>query len=517
MPKAGLLTAIIVVGQTEREIQMERENQVNPMVLEWFAKRGISQKTVELMGIYSGRHRPDGDGFRVEPNPEGTVIVFPYYRHGVVVNEKYRTTGKKFYQMRGGTSCFWNSDILSHANLTEGHNALLIVEGEMDALSVMEAGYPYVVSVPNGAPPPLTAGIEVGDIDPEHDEKFSYVLLDWEILKLVKRIIIAVDSDSPGKRLAEELVRRLGRVRCSFVTYPDDCKDFNDVLMRGGPSEITTIIARSSPYPISGIYTLEQLPVEPDLEPVSTGWGRLDDYLRPFYPAFMVVTGPAGSGKSTWTNQLVAQLAYKHGWKAAIASFEMRVQPFVTDTLAAVKRERNPGADELDVQRWINQNFVFIAPEPANDSESYDIEWLIEKAEAAVIRHGIRVLVIDPWNEIEHATNRKELLTDYTGRAIRALKRFGREFQCLVIVVAHPTKVAADKDPQKISLYDISDSAHFANKADFGVAIARLIDEGGIVTMESMILVKKIRYQPVSGQPGMVQLTYDPNTRTFGQ
>jgi twinkle protein len=99
----------------------------------------------------------------------------------------------------------------------------------------MEAGYPFVVTVPDGAPPardgygnliqvPKTAD----DINPDEDVKFSFLQADWDALSKVKRIIIGTDSDEPGQRLAAELVRRLDRIRCSFTTFPEGIKDWND-------------------------------------------------------------------------------------------------------------------------------------------------------------------------------------------------------------------------------------------------------------------------------------------------
>lgn len=481
--------------------------------LKWFEDRGISQANAESMGIYSGQRRQTGeDSFEVVPHPNGELLVFPFHRGGRVVNEKYRGPQKRFFQKPGGVKCFYNADILSDPALHEGRYPLTIVEGEMDLLAVKQAGNPFVVSVPDGAPPPLKDGAvsHEAEIDPERDNKYQFIYNDWENLKKIKRIVIATDADEPGKRLAEELVRRLGRSRCSFVTFPEGCKDFNDLIKTTDLAAVPEVIARAKPYPVSGVYRLEDLPDEPPITPVTTGFGRLDEYIKPFYPSFMAITGFAASGKSTWTNQMVANLAFLHGWPVAIASFEMRINPFVTDTLAATYRELKGRGDPYE---WINENFVFIAPEPGDDNDQFDIEWLIEKAITAVVRYGIRVLVIDPWNEIEHAVRRGESLTDYTGRAIRALKRFGREFEVLVIVVAHPTKSAANKAPEDVSLYDISDSAHFANKADHGVVIARVIG----TECDSRVMVKKVRYQPMTGKNGDVILTYSREKKVFSE
>jgi twinkle protein len=492
------------------------EHEINPAIVKWFNKRGISEKTLKDTKVYSGRHIQNGDSFTVEPDAEGQIIVFPYFQQGEEVNAKYRAANKKFYQKPQGTKTFWNADILTDPCLKDGSVSLVITEGEMDALAVIEAGYPYCVSVPDGAPAPRTHSDDGGghddqDIDPDHDIKFGYVFHNWEALKSVRKIIIASDNDNPGKRLAEELVRRLGRVRCQFVVYPENCKDLNEVLCAHGAAKIVDILKDARPYPVSGVYTFSDLPPEPELNPMTTGWGRLDPFLRPYYPAFMVVTGKAGSGKSTWVNQLVAQMSIIHGLSVAMASFEMRINPFVSEVLLNTYNDTRGGTQE-ERDAWLENSFVFIAPEPTDNNEEFNIDWLIDRATVAVIRHGIRILVIDPWNEIEHAVRRMENHSDYIGRAIRALKRFGREFHVLVIVVAHPSKYGAQKDACEITLYDVADTAHFSNKADFGVVIAPI--EG---SFQTDVLIKKVRYRPTTGDLGAVPFTYDPITRTFGQ
>lgn len=512
------------------------EHGVSLVHLEWFQTRGISEKTLELTGVYSGRHHQSGASWEVIPDIDGKVAVFPYLHHGQEINCKYRAAGKKFYQKTGGTKTFWNVDALDEPCLRDGSVSLVITEGEMDALSVIEAGLPYVVSVPDGAPPPLVGAYE-DDIDPEQDTKYGYIFNNWDALKPIRRIIIATDDDEPGKRLAEELVRRLKRVRCQFITYPKGCKDLNEVLLKYGKDAVIRTLVDAKPYAIGGIYKFSELPPEPDLVPLSTGWSRLDAFLRPSFPAFMVITGVAGSGKSSWVNQLVAQMSICHGVGVAIASFEMRIKPCVSEVLLNTYSEmRGSGGSD-----WLEDNFVFIAPEPggeptdnksiggygANRAGNFDIDWLLDKAGDAVIRYGIRILVIDPWNEIEHAMRRMENISEYIGRTIRALKRFAKEFEVLVILVAHPSKSGAQKAKVKstrkdtygnleeivnneIELYDISDSAHFANKADFGVVIHRIGESN-----ETHVFIRKVRDQGRTGKLGMTRMTFNSDNKTF--
>lgn len=499
MQMVGQSIATIADGQTAGA-------EINPKIVKWFMGRKIREETLKITRVYSGKHLSNGSSFRVEPSPEGEVIVFPFVFNGKIVNEKYRAAQKKFYQS-GGQKVFWNADILSHPDLQSGKFNLIITEGELDALSFIEAGYPFAVSVPNGAPPPRDGDFQIS----EDDTAFSYIRTSWDLLKPLKRIILAADADAPGKRLKRELALRLGEARCLEVSYPAGCKDANDVLQQFGVEATLRLITESTPYPISGLYQVTNLPPEPPLEPLSTGWGRLDEFLMVYRPALMVITGIANSGKSTWANQLAAQLAINHGWNIAIASFEMMVRPFITDALTSVYREQVRGGNP---DQWLFDHFSFIIPKADDDDVTgFDIDWLIERATAASVRFGIKALIIDPWNQIDHCFAKGESHTEYVNRAIRALKRFGREHGILIIIVAHPKKEAAErKKPEEITLYDISDSQHFSNAADLGVVIARLPG-----SFETNVFVTKVRYQPITGKPGMINLTFSQYHGTFSQ
>ena len=313
-------------------------------------------------------------------------------------------------------------------------------------------------------------------------------------------------------------MRRLGRVRCSFVEYPEGCKDFNEVLDAHGVGAVVDIISRAKPYPVSGVYRLSEFPAEPALQMLSTGWPVLDQHLMIYRPALMVVTGQAGIGKSAWTMALASNVASMHKWVVGVASFEMRVRPYVTQGLMAsfLDKHRDEWTPD-DIKRgeaWLEDKFVFIAPDP-DDAATHDMDWLLEKASAAVIRHGMKMLVVDPWNEIEHNRDHRESSTDYVGRMLMKIKTFARKHDVLVVIVAHPTKSGADKGADSISLYDVSDSAHFANKADLGIVICRKGDAQFSNTTQ--VIVRKVRYQPDAGTPGTIELDYNMAYRRFEQ
>jgi twinkle protein len=475
-----------------------------------FEDRGISAETAAKYEIYTARK----NGEVIEPSERGNIIVFPFLERGTSVNEKYRALPKKFWQRSGGRRTFWNSDALDDPALADGRMPLIITEGEFDALTAIECGFPLSVSVPDGAPgvadgedPEKLAPLDAGA---EQSGKFEFLWNNRERLARIKRFVIAVDNDAPGRRLAAELVRRLSAARCLFIEYPFGCKDLNEVLTSFGPEEVSRVINQVKPYPVRGLYHLSEFPSHSALETFSTGWSTVDRHLRVFAGEFMVVTGIPGHGKSSWVLNLLVNAAENHGWRSAIFSPEMPIVPQLRDKLRRI-RLRN-SIEEMDratlkeADAWIEDYFVFIDVDPTGaDDETYDLDWLLDRATDAVLRDGVRFLVVDPWNEIEHAKRRDENVTDYIGRAIRALKRFARLYDVAVIVVAHPTKdVAKDGKSRPVTLYDIENSAHWFNKCDHGV----VVDWPDSNVSESIIRVAKVRFEE-SGERGQVRMKFD--------
>ena len=484
-------------------------------------KRFLSVDTAIHMGIYSGKHADDGS---VLPDENGDILVFPFIKNGKEVGAKYRGPYKKFWVRRNSDRLFFNRDVLDDPALAGGSAALVIVEGELDALAVASCGYPFVVSVPLGAPPSHGADgavIEVpegtSDIDPDDDAGFDYIRNDWELLSRVKKIVIATDADPAGRRLAKELARRLDILRVKFLEYPEGAKDLNEVLLQHGIAAVHDLIKDAKDYPITGILKEADIPSLDGLKIYSTGWPTLDPILRVYLGAFMVVGGFPGHGKSTWVTQLAANMAKSQGWGIAVASFEMQIKPYVTNAIMSAflgNNIKNAAPQSFDkAKRFINDKFVFIMPDNKAVDVEHDINWLIEKLTATVIRHEVKMVVIDPWNEIEHRKSYDESQTEYIGRAIKKLKAFAMTYNVLVCVVVHPTKASQHIDSEELSLYSLADSSHWSNKADLGVIIGRIGDPQHDVL--TGIYVKKVRYQPDAGSIGSGTLTFDKEKRLF--
>lgn len=419
----------------------------------WLAARELEVELADRMGWESVTR--NGDEW----------LKIPYVAGGAVVNHKYRCLADKAHsQDKDAVKCFWNEDAVSDPN-----GPLVITEGEFDALAALQADFVRTLSVPDGAPAEAMGEGYDG-------AKYDYVERLVGRLKNKEKIILAVDNDGPGQNLLNDLADRLGRAKCWWVKYPKGCKDLNDVLMAFGIDMVRQVIDDARPMKIEGLYKLSELPPPRPVRCWDLGIEGLDEALRIRSGDFIVATGIPKHGKTVAVQNIICSLAERHGLRTALATFENKPQTDYKHALARWFNSR-PWGEQPDEMRaraeeWIEKHFVFILPSLDDDPT---IDWVLERAAAAILRHEADVVVIDPWNEMDHTKERGVSLTEYTGEAIKSFKRFAAKYDVPVIVVAHPTKLPRNKDGtfNVPSMYDISDSSHWYNKCDLGLVIHR--------------------------------------------
>lgn len=459
----------------------------------WIEARGIDPMLAEAFGLKT-----------IQRGGKNWLAV-PYVEEGVVVNHKYRLTSEKDHRMdEGAPLSLWNADCLKDERVRSGQTPVVITEGEWDALAAMQAGFQFAVSVPNGAP-----SSETKDLDSA--KRYDWIDRHANELAGVKEFIIAADDDPAGHYLRADLVALLGAERCRFIQYPWPSKDLNEVLTDHGPQKVVECISTAKPFPVQGIYKVSDFPEKGEVRSYSIGVDPIEDMIRIVPGTLTVVTGYANMGKSTLMNGIIGHVLENH-FPVCIASFETDVKPILVQGLQMAMMECGKHdllkCDLEPINKIIDERLTIISQNVDEDLEM-DLPKFLELARIAVMRHGAKMIVLDPWNEIEHKSRRGETETEYIGRAIRAIKRFAKQYDVAFWIVAHPTKPheGSSKIP---GLYDISGSANWANKADYGLTYHRpKFDEN-----EAFIIINKVR-MGLPGKRGKVKVMFDFRKSAF--
>jgi twinkle protein len=485
-------------------------------IVKYFSARMISEDTLQRNSVMQRTYRGDE-----------VIIAFTYRRDGKLMNCKYRDAHKKFWQEKGSVKIFYGLDDI------KGATDIIIVEGEMDKLSLEEAGFRNCISVPDGAP----AVVSTKDLPPVHEDiKYQYIWNCKEYLEQATRIILATDGDGPGQALAEELARRLGRERCWRVKWPkknekEAFKDANEVLAYLGPDVLREAIQNAEEYPIKGLFNFRDYFNEIDDYynqtlgyelGISTGWTGLNQFYNVVPGELTIVTGVPNSGKSEWIDALLCNLNKKVGWKFALCSMENKVPEHARKLLEKhigkpfFNAKYGESLDRICIeelklgQQWLNDTFSLIRCE--NDSLP-SIDWVLGLARIAVLRHGVNGLVIDPYNELNHQRPSNQTETEYVSQMLTKVKKFAQHNSCHVWFVAHPRQLHQWVGTPP-NLYDISGSAHFINKCDNGIVIHRNRDpETGPIDLVQ-VCVRKVRNKVV-GTIGDAYLTYNRATGQY--
>ena len=439
-------------------------------------------------------------------------IWFNYYVDGLHTNTKFRTLDKRFGQVKNAEKHFYKIDDVA------GSDVVIVAEGEIDALSWEDAGYKFAISIPDGAIAPNQQA---------SDKKFEFVDNDIERFNAVTKIVLAMDNDAPGQAMQKELSRRFGRERCWIVDF-GEYKDANEVLQKlgvhDGKEHLQTIYAAATQYPLAGIETVASLTdrvleiYENGIDKGSgIGYSELDRLVRWVAGLFYVITGVPSHGKSNFVDQVMCKLL-ERDWKFAIYSPEhsselhlhrlskiMLDMPFWDTGHGRMSKD-----DLIQVLGFFNERVFFIKPE----NEDFTLDSILVHARQLVARHGIKGLLIDPWNTLDHQVPRGMDKGDYISNALSKINAFKLRNDCSVFLVAHPTKMPTNEDgTYKVPTgYSIADSAHFFNKPDIGLTVYRHGESRGNLVD---VVTWKIKFEGLLGEKGTASFHFDKATSRY--
>ena len=457
-------------------------NSYTPNILSYCNKRGISQKTLDYVGV----------------KEKENCVVFEYRNElGEHISNKYRRTKqnkgpKMWFEKDTNINTLFNMDKINPGE------PLLVTEGEFDCLSAIESGFKNAVSIPSGV-----------------NSTNEWINTNWTFLEQFEEIILWFDNDDPGRKGAREVYNRLSNDSVKIVNYTKH-NDINEALYKEGKEEILEAIEKAQTPVIEGIYTLDNIEDFNiyEAEKLKTGFEAIDNkIIGMVFGSLNIFTGRNGAGKSTILNQMYIGEALRQNYKCFIFSGELvasNVKDWLISTLANEQDFKTiESKSGLIYKRVDNSSRSFIT-ERIKDKiflygdEDYNINIILKKMEILAKRFGVKVFCIDNLMVIE-----EDLVDEYKMQTsiVKKLKNFAKKYNCMVHLVAHPRKsqnVDVNKD-------DVAGSANITNLADYVTSIERKFNEDGTDDITKLSILKNRH----TGKNVSIELKYDDIRHRF--
>ncbi len=503
-----------------------KSNFIKDKTTAWFKSRGISESTLKRFMIFNKSE------WMPQTQKEENCICFPYFRDGDIVNIKFRDGRKGFKMVKDAELIFYNLQTIGEKK------HCIITEGEIDCMSVYEAGFGKecdeetgemavekckwsVVSVPNGAS--------------KGNQRLDYLdnCSDW--FSGLHEIVLATDDDEAGRSLRDELIRRLGVERCKTISYPIEevvpkennlkrrCKDLNEVLQYLGKDVVSNIINNAENIPVDGVYFLEDI-FESMLDNFKKGiqlapttrFPEMDEYFRWKKGDINLCTGYGNHGKSFFMLQLMLTKSIWDGWKWAVFSpenfpandfYDDLIEMYVGKWLNAMSVEEYEQACV-----FIDEHIFYVYPE-----DEHDINSIHEKFRHLVLKKGIDGVMIDPFNQLDHLQKPYQREDQYLSEVLKDVKRFALLNNIVYNIVAHPKNPTYQEGKvlPVVDMYDIAGGAMWGNKCDQIISYYRPNFHQDKNDCHVDVHIQKLKRKRTGGQLGHFQIILNWNRKRY--
>lgn len=234
--------------------------------------------------------------------------------------------------------------------------------------------------------------------------------------------------------------------------------------------------------------------------------------------------GIPSHGKSTFAFEVQIQLSEQHGLKHIICAPEEGTPAEIYVTLLSMYtgKKNKTGAfnrlNDLDLRThaaFISSHFhVFDMGE--NAKTPYE---LLDEIKEYIYEHGIKTLMIDPWNELKHSFAEHGGRQDvYLERVLGDIRMFSRTMKIHTFIIAHPRTLQKQKDSKVYeppTAFEFSGGATWYAKADGIICVYRPLefsDNHSERTYADIIIQKAKRG---IGRKDVISLDYDTNTNRY--
>lgn len=417
-----------------------RERLSDPAAQAYLQQRGISQETAAAYWLgfdpkSDPANAPGAMGSEYKPHPAPRLIIPTSPVHYIGRRTDGGETHKKL-NAKGSTPAIFNSRSIYSA----GAQAVFVVEGAIDALSVIEAG---------------AAAIAL------NSTSNADLLLDMlKRRRTEATLILCLDNDSSGKAATEILRQGLQRLNISFICA-DICggyKDPNEALTGSRAAFIARVEhaqQQAKGKPDNTSYYIDAL-MSADIEKFKrdkkTGFDNLDRQAGGLYAGLYVLAAISSLGKTSFALQLADQLA-ESGQDVIFFSLEQSKLELVSKSLArrTAQNDMNSAVTSLAIRKGYLPRQVLTAATEYKKAVSdrlsiiegnfaCNISFIGDYIRSYIARNKTRPVVFIDYLQIlqpeKDERGRTQSTKETVDTTVTTLKRISQELGLTVIVIS---------------------------------------------------------------------------------
>lgn len=421
----------------------------------------------------------------------------------------YKACQKVRIQTGGKKKMYWEGE-QTNAGLFGSHIdydfnlSIIITEGEIDAASVLEAGY-QAYSIRQGAGDKKTA-----------DE----IKENLELLSRFKEIIFWFDSDEAGQKALKEVLALdsmpLHKVKTIYSTH----KDANEALSIGTEA-VLAAIKEAKEYRPQGIVFGSEIDFNIFMEPPVLGIPYPFEFMEDFYhglrPTEILLIGAGtGGGKSLFCKHLllhwiknfkdlrIAHLFLEEDYKFTLQSIVALDLEIAPDVLV-----ENPKQIYADHAKKLlgKRHYTFETHFGSIDSKQFykKMRYLAENNDVVVLDH---ISIVVSGLESSREGERKDL-----DRMMSKLKEMAMETKTRFIIVSHLNRPDGNKgfeEGMQISIKSFRSSGALAQLATQVIGLER--DQQND-SLKSILTIRALKNRFRGGKTGIADvLCYNEST-----
>lgn len=507
----------------------------------------ISEETLKDLGVRIQRHF-----FRDSEKIKSSLVIPAYNEDKSMIVNYYFVPMNNDLKLEDNYESL-NNNMLGLDTLKgqDENSPVFLVNSMLDYLTLQETNQEKKMKI-------LALPLEINTININDKEQWEFLLLNEKVIQGNKTFISVFPQNESNEKIKNEICRRIGYHRCSYIDLNQynesidnknyDTLSINDIMKEGHEEAVREVIDTPISFPIKGLHRLSEY--EDEIDDIfhnglsagfSFGYGQLDKFISLKYGQWTLVTGIPGHGKSSFIEAALINIAELYNVKVGVFSPESApISRFYVGMMqkasgkSYAKNLKNPNIPVMSLEeheywkKWMNDRFFTILPEDEiNNKQSEEdmfsltgaqdtmsLQKVLSLGAKAVYRHGIKILLIDPWTEIDHIRPAHMTELEYLSRSISMIKRFAVIYDVHVFVVAHPTKMQklANGVYPVPTPYDVAGGAHWRNKGYNIMSIYRNV--GAVDEDITDVHIQKIKFSEV-GQVGCFSIRADKVTNFY--